>query len=70
MDPAHLPFAHHRIMSNRSRAAPLNITLRSESTRGFVAEQRPQGIAKFNAPVLFTQDINIPPKDKVGLRQC
>ncbi|GAQ78701.1 Pheophorbide a oxygenase [Klebsormidium nitens] len=64
MDPSHLPFAHHGIMSNRSRAGPLRITLRGENPRGFVAEQHPQGKADFSAPVLFTQDINIPPKEK------
>lgn len=52
-------------MSNRDRAGPLRITLRGETPRGFVAEQHPQGKAEFNVPVLFTQDINIPPKEKV-----
>ncbi|KAI0504846.1 hypothetical protein KFK09_015810 [Dendrobium nobile] len=59
MDPAHVPYAHHKIMripkrppSHREGGVPLEITIEKFDINGFLAKQR-FGYGKFVAPCLY-----------------
>lgn len=59
MDPAHLPFAHHGILDNRKRAAPINLKVDKLEKSGFTG-MTPGGPAVFTAPCIFTMESQLP----------
>eukprot|EP00271_Cylindrocystis_brebissonii_P001572 TRINITY_DN11843_c0_g1_i1.p1 TRINITY_DN11843_c0_g1~~TRINITY_DN11843_c0_g1_i1.p1 ORF type:complete len:590 (+),score=104.23 TRINITY_DN11843_c0_g1_i1:62-1831(+) len=61
MDPAHVPFAHHKIMGRRDAASPLNLKVNRMYTSGFEGEAD-RGGSTFIAPCLWTTRTELPPK--------
>lgn len=63
MDPAHVPFAHHRIMGNRDQGKPLKLTVDKIDASGYTGKGE-RGVVTFTAPVLFSLSITIPHSKK------
>jgi len=55
LDPAHLPFTHHKTISSRTKAVPVPIKLTGYSDNGFTAQRLtdPPGAVEFRAPHLI-----------------
>eukprot|EP00897_Mesotaenium_endlicherianum_P005418 jgi/Mesen1/4904/ME000244S04073 len=63
MDPAHVPFAHHKIMSNRNLGKPISLSVEKITANGYTG-QADRGPATFYGPILFKLDHNLPPAKK------
>ncbi|GJP51414.1 hypothetical protein CLOM_g10579 [Closterium sp. NIES-68] len=62
VDPAHVPFAHHKIMSNRKYGKPLNLTVSGIRAQGFQGSNDQGGPFAFLPPTLARQEIIVQPK--------
>ncbi|CAI5505943.1 unnamed protein product [Closterium sp. Naga37s-1] len=62
VDPAHVPFAHHKIMSNRKFGKPLDLTVNGIRATGFQGSNDQGGPFEFLPPTLARQEIIVKPK--------
>ena len=64
-DPAHIPFAHHKLQSSRNKASPLDITILTELKNKqeisflFQNQKNTAGLVQFKYPQYYKVDSNI-----------
>lgn len=63
MDPAHVPFAHHKIMGNRDQGKPLQLSVDKIDVNGYTGKGE-RGVVEFIAPAFFQLKITLPHSKK------